>query len=190
MKARNSVDSHGISHAKHYLRTSRKAKPRHRQCVAGDVVWWRELDSNQRRRTPTGLQPVPFNHSGIPPKAGGIFAQLRGGVKSEFWEYLRKGGGVLRYGFPGRFYQGVGWTDTDKHGRTRTGAPVSQAASGRRGIVWCIGFSRTSVSHLHQTPHAAPLSPSASLESGPPEQWYGAPYRPEGASGTTRRVPG
>ena len=27
---------------------------------------------------------------------------------------------VLRYGFLGRFYQGVGWTDTDKHGRTRT----------------------------------------------------------------------
>jgi len=27
---------------------------------------------------------------------------------------------VLRYGFLGRFYQSVGWTDTDKHGRTRT----------------------------------------------------------------------
>jgi hypothetical protein len=27
---------------------------------------------------------------------------------------------VLRYGFLGRFYQGVGWMDTDKHGRTRT----------------------------------------------------------------------
>ena len=30
-------------------------------------MWWRRLDSNQRRRTPTGLQPVPFNHSGTPP---------------------------------------------------------------------------------------------------------------------------
>ena len=29
--------------------------------------WWRELDSNQRRRAPTGLQPVPFSHSGTPP---------------------------------------------------------------------------------------------------------------------------
>jgi hypothetical protein len=29
--------------------------------------WWRGLDSNQRRRTPTGLQPVPFSHSGTPP---------------------------------------------------------------------------------------------------------------------------
>ena len=31
--------------------------------------WWRELDSNQRRRTPTGLQPVPFSHSGTPPSS-------------------------------------------------------------------------------------------------------------------------
>ena len=29
--------------------------------------WWRGLDSNQRRRKPTGLQPVPFSHSGTPP---------------------------------------------------------------------------------------------------------------------------
>jgi len=29
-------------------------------------------------------------------------------------------GSILRYGFLGRFYQSVGWTDTDKHGRTRT----------------------------------------------------------------------
>ena len=29
--------------------------------------WWREVDLNHRRRTPTGLQPVPFGHSGIPP---------------------------------------------------------------------------------------------------------------------------
>ena len=38
-------------------------------------VWWRGLDSNQRRRTPTGLQPVPFNHSGTPPgRRGGYCA--------------------------------------------------------------------------------------------------------------------
>ena len=29
--------------------------------------WWRELDLNQRRLSPTDLQSVPFNHSGIPP---------------------------------------------------------------------------------------------------------------------------
>ena len=29
--------------------------------------WWRGLDSNQRRRTPAGLQPAPFSHSGTPP---------------------------------------------------------------------------------------------------------------------------
>ena len=33
-----------------------------------ETRWWRGLDSNQRRRTPTGLQPVPFNHSGTPPE--------------------------------------------------------------------------------------------------------------------------
>src|SRR5690606_14604589 len=27
------------------------------------VGWWRGLDSNQRRRTPTDLQSVPFSHS-------------------------------------------------------------------------------------------------------------------------------
>lgn len=29
---------------------------------------WAGLDSNQRRLTPTGLQPVPFSHSGTDPK--------------------------------------------------------------------------------------------------------------------------
>jgi hypothetical protein len=28
---------------------------------------WAGLDSNQRRLTPTGLQPVPFSHSGTDP---------------------------------------------------------------------------------------------------------------------------
>lgn len=29
--------------------------------------FWVEQDSNQRRRAPTDLQSVPFNHSGIDP---------------------------------------------------------------------------------------------------------------------------
>lgn len=33
------------------------------------ISWWWALDSNQRRRKPTGLQPVPFSHSGSPPRA-------------------------------------------------------------------------------------------------------------------------
>lgn len=28
---------------------------------------WAELDLNQRRQMPKGLQPFPFNHSGIDP---------------------------------------------------------------------------------------------------------------------------
>ena len=35
--------------------------------AGGNTRWWREMDSNHRRREPTGLQPVPFSHSGIPP---------------------------------------------------------------------------------------------------------------------------
>ncbi len=30
-------------------------------------VWWRELDSNQRRRSPADLQSAPIGRSGIPP---------------------------------------------------------------------------------------------------------------------------
>src|SRR5689334_17204200 len=30
--------------------------------------WWRGKDSNLRRPKPTGLQPVPFSHSGTPPE--------------------------------------------------------------------------------------------------------------------------
>ena len=30
-------------------------------------VWWRGVDLNHRRRTPTDLQSVPFGHSGTPP---------------------------------------------------------------------------------------------------------------------------
>ena len=30
---------------------------------------WARLDSNQRRQMPTGLQPVPFNHSGTRPES-------------------------------------------------------------------------------------------------------------------------
>jgi hypothetical protein len=29
--------------------------------------WWRGLDLNQRRLSPTDLQSVPFSHSGTPP---------------------------------------------------------------------------------------------------------------------------
>ena len=35
------------------------------------TVEWARKDSNLRRRTPTGLQPVPFGHSGIRPNRGG-----------------------------------------------------------------------------------------------------------------------
>ena len=30
-------------------------------------LWWRRLDSNQRRRKPTDLQSAPFDRSGTPP---------------------------------------------------------------------------------------------------------------------------
>ena len=33
-----------------------------------EFVWWRRLDSNQRRRKPTDLQSAPFSHSGTPPR--------------------------------------------------------------------------------------------------------------------------
>jgi hypothetical protein len=32
-------------------------------------MWWRGLDSNQRRRAPADLQSAPFSHSGTPPCA-------------------------------------------------------------------------------------------------------------------------
>ena len=35
--------------------------------LARRAPWWREEDSNLRRRKPAGLQPAPFGHSGIPP---------------------------------------------------------------------------------------------------------------------------
>ncbi len=34
---------------------------------SGRKAWWRRLDSNQRRRTPTDLQSAPFSRSGTPP---------------------------------------------------------------------------------------------------------------------------
>ena len=34
---------------------------------AGKQTWWRGKDSNLRNLSVTGLQPVPFNHSGTPP---------------------------------------------------------------------------------------------------------------------------
>lgn len=37
------------------------------------VTWWRELDSNQRRRTPADLQSAPFSHSGISPGRDGEY---------------------------------------------------------------------------------------------------------------------
>ncbi len=32
-----------------------------------EEIWWAELDSNQRSDNATGLQPVPFGHSGTDP---------------------------------------------------------------------------------------------------------------------------
>jgi hypothetical protein len=36
---------------------------------------WAELDSNQRRLSPMGLQPIPFSHSGIDPDERANFTQ-------------------------------------------------------------------------------------------------------------------
>ncbi len=43
-----------------------------RRIAAGEMMGcdWERLDSNQRRLTPTGLQPVPFGHSGTLPCRG------------------------------------------------------------------------------------------------------------------------
>ena len=35
--------------------------------VTGSNRQWAGLDSNQRRLTPMGLQPIPFSHSGTDP---------------------------------------------------------------------------------------------------------------------------
>ena len=42
-------------------------------------LWWRRLDSNQRRRKPTDLQSAPFSHSGTPPKRTAEYNSLFGG---------------------------------------------------------------------------------------------------------------
>src|SRR5574344_2365778 len=39
-------------------------------------IWWRRLDSNQRRRKPTDLQSAPFSHSGTPPGKSATIAEL------------------------------------------------------------------------------------------------------------------
>ena len=36
--------------------------------VTAKNLWWRGLDSNQRRRKPTDLQSAPFSHSGTSPR--------------------------------------------------------------------------------------------------------------------------
>src|SRR5579872_2309234 len=41
-------------------------------------IWWRGLDSNQRRCSPTDLQSVPFSHSGTPPRRQGALWPNRG----------------------------------------------------------------------------------------------------------------
>ncbi len=41
------------------------------------------MDSNQRRRTPTGLQPVPFSHSGTPPGIPSTRRPLRARQQTE-----------------------------------------------------------------------------------------------------------
>jgi hypothetical protein len=68
----------------------------------------------------------PFPPRRISPPAAGkaaspifILAGRSVGIPQEFrrLSFSRR---VLRYGFFGRFYQSVGWMDTDKEGRTRT----------------------------------------------------------------------
>ena len=39
-------------------------------------IWWRGLDSNQRRRAPADLQSAPFSHSGTPPPCSVSAADL------------------------------------------------------------------------------------------------------------------
>jgi hypothetical protein len=52
-------------------------------------IWWRRLDSNQRRRKPTDLQSAPFSHSGTSPvnrrlsNAKKSLSNPMGGLRSE-----------------------------------------------------------------------------------------------------------
>jgi hypothetical protein len=63
--------------------------------AGGKTRWWMEKDSNLRRRKPTGLQPVPFSHSGIHPRnAIQLFALSCGSdlpeeVRSAGWSWRR-----------------------------------------------------------------------------------------------------
>ena len=42
-----------------------------------EIKKWAGVDSNHRRLTPTGLQPVPFSHSGTDPNQSGHFIKAR-----------------------------------------------------------------------------------------------------------------
>ena len=50
------------------------------------IFWWRELDSNQRRRPPTDLQSAPFSHSGTSPDTlvqGRVIHYIKAFTKSQ-----------------------------------------------------------------------------------------------------------
>ena len=61
------------SHASEPCPTQDAEKP----ALAGFSVQWERLDSNQRRHTPTGLQPVPFSLSGTLPAHAAAEAAAR-----------------------------------------------------------------------------------------------------------------
>lgn len=55
-----------------------------------EIVWWREVDSNHRRRKPADLQSAPVGRLGIPPTKNGYYVdqarsrQHPGGKKFTF----------------------------------------------------------------------------------------------------------
>lgn len=48
------------------------------------LIWWRGLDSNQRRRTPADLQSAPFSHSGTPPESCCLIVVILDYVNADF----------------------------------------------------------------------------------------------------------
>jgi len=71
-----------------------------------------------------------------------------------FFSGTGKGRSLLRYGFLGRLYRRVGWTDADKHGRTRTewydivqDPPVLRASGDCTGPLGAIAPARSGGLH-------------------------------------------
>ena len=67
-----------------------------------NLCWWREVDSNHRRRKPADLQSAPVGRLGIPPQQSRLFSYVENALSTQFFVKIAPAAQLTRWRPTGR----------------------------------------------------------------------------------------